>query len=64
MQIGHPKGFWPIAILKELIDNSLEACETAGALPDIEITVDSERFRLKTMTLAFLKRPSSRHLII
>lgn len=27
MQIGHVKRAWPIAILKELIDNSLDACE-------------------------------------
>ena len=40
MQIGHSQQFWPIAILKELIDNSLDAAETAGILPDVEIKAD------------------------
>ena len=40
MQLGHSRPFWPIAILKELIDNSLDACETAGILPDIGIKAD------------------------
>ena len=42
MQIGHTRHLWPIAILKELIDNSLDACETTGILPEIRITADSE----------------------
>lgn len=41
-QIGHDTNFWPIAILRELIDNSLDACEKTGIAPfiDIEITDD------------------------
>jgi len=42
MQIGHDRRTWPIAIAKELIDNSLDACEAAGVLPDIHITADDE----------------------
>ena len=42
MQIGHSRLFWPIAILKELIDNALDACETAGVLPEIHISADGE----------------------
>ena len=42
MQLGHSRPFWPIAILKELIDNSLDACETAGILPEIGISADDE----------------------
>jgi DNA topoisomerase VI subunit B len=42
MQIGHSRRFWPIAVVKELIDNSLDACETAGILPEIHITADDE----------------------
>ena len=42
MQIGHSRAFWPAAILKELIDNALDACETAGILPEIHITADDE----------------------
>ena len=42
MQIGHSRRFWPVAILKELIDNSLDACETAHILPEIHIKADDE----------------------
>jgi DNA topoisomerase VI subunit B len=43
LQFGFPKEQWPIALLKELIDNSLDACETAGVAPDIEVTVEPDR---------------------
>src|SRR6266508_693566 len=39
MQIGFPKEQWPIALLKELINNPLDAAESAGVLPDIEVTL-------------------------
>lgn len=42
MQIGFPMRAWPIALLKELIDNALDACETAGILPDIEVTLEPD----------------------
>ncbi len=42
MQIGHPRQLWPLAIVKELIDNSLDACETARILPEIEVTVNED----------------------
>jgi len=42
MQIGHSRLWWPIAIVKELIDNSLDACESAGILPEIEVKVDED----------------------
>jgi DNA topoisomerase VI subunit B len=42
MLIGFPKEQWPIARLKELIDNPLDACETAGVLPNIEVPVESD----------------------
>jgi DNA topoisomerase VI subunit B len=42
MQIGFAKAQWPIALLKELIDNALDACETASVLPDIAVTVDPD----------------------
>jgi DNA topoisomerase VI subunit B len=43
MQIGHPRHMWPIALVKELIDNALDACEggAAGA-PEIMVTVESD----------------------
>jgi DNA topoisomerase VI subunit B len=42
MQMGCPKEQWPRALLKELIDNALDACESAGLLPDIELTVEPD----------------------
>ena len=30
MQIGFPKEQWPIALLEDLIDNTPDACKTAG----------------------------------
>jgi DNA topoisomerase VI subunit B len=42
MHIGFPVRGWPIALLKELIDNALDACETAGILPEIEVTLEPD----------------------
>jgi DNA topoisomerase VI subunit B len=39
-QIGYGPEAWPLALLKELVDNALDACETAGVPP--EITADLE----------------------
>jgi DNA topoisomerase VI subunit B len=39
MQIGHARGSWPVVILKELIDNALDACEQAGVGPQIAVTI-------------------------
>ena len=39
-QTGFPKEWFPDVILKELIDNALDGCETAGVAPGIVITVD------------------------
>jgi Histidine kinase-, DNA gyrase B-, and HSP90-like ATPase/Protein of unknown function C-terminus (DUF2399) len=43
-QIGHGPAQWPLVILKELADNSLDACEESGSgtAPQIEVTVDGE----------------------
>ena len=38
MQIGYDQDRWPVALLKELIDNALDACEVAGIAPEIEVT--------------------------
>ena len=40
-QTGHPAEEWPLVILKELVDNSLDACEEADIAPAISVTVDS-----------------------
>jgi len=39
-QIGHARAAWPLVVVKELVDNSLDACEEAGTPPQIEIVVD------------------------
>jgi DNA topoisomerase VI subunit B len=47
MQMGFPKEHWPIALLKELIDNPLDACETAGMLPDIAMTLEPDLLSIR-----------------
>ena len=37
-QIGYTADFWPVAVLRELIDNALDAAEIAGVQPIVEIT--------------------------
>ena len=39
-QIGHARSAWPLVLLKELIDNALDACEESNVAPEIAITVD------------------------
>jgi hypothetical protein len=39
-QTGHGRGEWPLVIVKELIDNALDACEEAGVSPVIGVTAD------------------------
>jgi DNA topoisomerase VI subunit B len=40
-QTGHCKEEWPLVIVKELIDNALDACEEADIAPTIEIAADA-----------------------
>ena len=42
MQIGSSQEQWPLALLKELIDNGLDACETSGIAPEITVTIDQD----------------------
>src|SRR5262245_38578968 len=39
-QTGHYVDDWPLVVLKELMDNALDACEEAEVAPVIEVTVD------------------------
>ena len=39
-QTGHSVGEWPLVVLKELVDNALDACEEAEVAPVISITVE------------------------
>ena len=40
-QTGHDVEDWPLVVLKELVDNALDACEEAGVAPEIAVTVGS-----------------------
>jgi DNA topoisomerase VI subunit B len=40
-QIGHAVSEWPLVILKELVDNALDACEEADTAPVITIDVST-----------------------
>lgn len=42
MQIGHSRPMWAIALIKELVDNALDACEAAEIAPQITITVEPD----------------------
>lgn len=47
MQIGQGKEWWPVSLVKELIDNSLDACETANIAPLIGVTIDDDGFSVR-----------------
>ena len=36
-QTGHEPDAWPLVVLKELVDNALDACEEAGRAPEIRV---------------------------
>lgn len=40
-QTGHEPHQWPLVVLKELLDNSLDACEETDIAPSIKIKVDA-----------------------
>jgi DNA topoisomerase VI subunit B len=41
-QVGIDRRRWPYVILKELVDNSVDACETEGVAPEIEVTIGED----------------------
>ena len=45
MRIGHAKEYWPIALLKELIDNALDAAESM-TIPHITVNVTEDYFEV------------------
>ncbi len=47
MQLGHPRALWPLVIVKELLDNGLDAAETLGVAPQIAITLDANSVRVE-----------------
>ena len=42
-QTGHSPEQWPLVVLKELVDNGLDACEEAGIAPEIDVTISEQR---------------------
>lgn len=47
LQIGCSKYEWPIALIKELIDNALDACENNSILPSVSVTIDDYSFTVQ-----------------
>jgi len=45
-QTGQPVDKFATVVLKELMDNALDACETAGVAPEISVTVDRDDDRI------------------
>lgn len=41
-QCGYPPCDWPLVVVKELVDNALDACEEQGIPPEIVVTIDDE----------------------
>ncbi len=41
-QTGHASDDWPLVVLKELVDNALDACEEGGAAPIIHVRVGGD----------------------
>ncbi len=46
-QTGHSRDEWPLVILKELIDNSLDACEERDIPPFIEVQAEASGIAVK-----------------
>src|SRR5680860_1269587 len=47
MQIGHESDWWPLALLKELVDNALDAYEMAGESPVIEVDLTEDTLSIR-----------------
>jgi len=44
MQIGHGRDWWRVALVKELVDNALDACESSNVSPEIDVEVTDDWF--------------------
>jgi len=44
MQIGHDIDWWPVALLREVIDNALDGCENKDITPEIWVEIDDISF--------------------
>jgi DNA topoisomerase VI subunit B len=47
-QTGHESSKWPLVVIKELVDNGIDACEEAGIAPVIKVTITIGRKRKPT----------------
>ncbi|UCC68698.1 MAG: hypothetical protein JSV79_01830 [Armatimonadota bacterium] len=74
-QIGHGRDWWPVALIKELTDNALDACESADVPPEIGIEVTRDWFALSdngpglpgdviAASLGFMQRVSDKALYV
>jgi hypothetical protein len=59
-QIGHGVEEWPLVVLKELMDNALDACEESEVAPVISITVKPRSIAIKDNAGGIKPAPSSR----
>jgi DNA topoisomerase VI subunit B len=41
-QMGYGRNLWPLVLVKELIDNALDACETTNKAPEITVTLEPD----------------------
>ena len=57
-QTGHEVAEWPLVIVKELIDNALDACEEAGIAPVISVTVDEAGIEVTDNGPGMPRKPS------
>ena len=46
-QLGHSKSAWGLVLVKELVDNALDACEESKIQPSIHIEVTEKRLTVK-----------------
>src|SRR5262249_28369663 len=47
MQLGHGRDLWRLVLAKELIDNGLDACESAGILPEIRLYLSDNGYAVR-----------------
>ena len=57
-QTGHAVDDWPLVIVKELLDNAIDACEEAGIAPSSRWRSTTTESSSATTVLAFRPRRS------
>ena len=57
-QTGHHVNDWPLVIIKELIDNGLDACEDASIAPVLQVTFDSTGISVSDLSLIHISEPT------